>query len=722
MRTAGRDAAGRSCMNMDMTGEKTPLVLVVDDDELVRLLARETLEQAGFIVEEVDSGEQALAAFARFTPDIVLLDVMLPGKDGFTVCAEIRDYPGGDDTQILMMTGLNDIESIRRAYDVGGTDFITKPINWVILGYRVRYMLRASLAVYNLRQNEARFATAQRIAHIGSWEWNVQRDELYCSEELYRIFTVDAIGFDATYQSFFNSVHPLDREFVSTAIEEALYKRKPYNVDHRILLPSGEERIVHAEAEVTWNDDSQPVWMAGIMQDITERKRAEEQIYNLAYFDSLTGLPNRLLFKEHLGHALAHSTRTHKLAAILFLDLDRFKQINDTLGHSFGDKLLQKVAECLVVCVRKCDTISRAGGGDLASSVSRLGGDEFTVLLTDIETGQDAARVAMRIINTVSQPFNLEGHEVIITTSIGISLYPDDGKDVVTLIKNADTAMYHAKDQGRNNFQFYNQSMNSSAYERLVLENHLRKALEREEFILHYQPQFDIATGEIVGVEALVRWRHPDLGMVSPGEFIPLAEETGLIIQIDEWVLKTACAQSRLWQAAGLPPVTMAVNLSGQNFIRKNLLETIARIIRDTGLDPHHLELELTESVLMKNAREAALTLRALKDMGLHISIDDFGTGYSSLSYLKRFPLDTLKIDQSFIREVTTDPDNAAITRAIIAMARSLKLRVLAEGVEKEEQLEFLRANGCHALQGFLYSRPLPAEEVVRFIQEKRAA
>ncbi len=709
-------------MNMNLTGEKTPRVLVVDDDEMVRLLARETLGQAGFTVEEVDDGELALGAFERFQPDIVLLDVMLPGKDGFAVCAEIRDCPGGDDTQILMMTGLDDIESIRRAYDVGGTDFITKPINWVILGYRVRYMLRASQAVDSLRQNDKRFATAQRIAHIGSWEWNVQKDELYCSEELYRIFTVDAIGFDATYQSFLNSVHPLDREFVSTAIEEALYEKKPYNIDHRILLPDGVERIVHAEAEVSRNEDGRPVWMAGIMQDITERKRAEEQIYNLAYFDSLTGLPNRLLFKEHLGHALAHATRTNKVAAILFLDLDRFKQINDTLGHSIGDKLLQRVAECLVICVRKCDTIGRGRGDDLASSVSRLGGDEFTVLLTDIDTVQEAARVALRIINTVSQPFNLDGHEVIITTSIGISLYPDDGKDVVTLIKNADTAMYHAKDQGRNNFQFYNQSMNSTAYERLVLENHLRKALEREEFVLYYQPQFDIATAEILGVEALIRWRHPDLGMVSPAVFIPLAEETGLIIQIDEWVLKTACAQNKAWQEAGLPPITMAVNLSGQNFIRKNLLGIIARIIDDTCLDPHYLELELTESVLMKNARETAATLRVLKDMGLHISIDDFGTGYSSLSYLKRFPLDTLKIDQSFIREVTSDPDNAAITTAIIAMAHSLKLRVVAEGVETEEQLAFLRDHGCQAMQGFLYSRPLPAAEVVQFIQEKRAA
>jgi diguanylate cyclase (GGDEF)-like protein len=709
-------------MIRNLPGEKPPVVLVVDDDVTVRLLARESMEQAGFTVQEAEDGTLALAAYELFRPDVVLLDVMLPGKDGFTVCAEIREFPGGDDTQILMMTGLDDIESIKRAYEVGGTDFITKPINWMILGYRVRYMLRASQAVESLRRNETRLGNAQRIAHIGSWEWNIQADEFYCSEELFRIFSVDNLGFDATYQSFLNSVHPLDRQIVTLSINEALFEGKPYNLDHRILLPGGVERIVHAEAEISWDDDGRPVWMAGISQDITERKRAEEQIYNLAYFDNLTGLPNRLLFKEHLSLSLAHAVRSNKVAAILFLDLDRFKQINDTLGHSIGDKLLQEVAERLLICVRKSDVVGRDEGGDLTSSVARLGGDEFTVLLTDIVTLQDAARVARRIIDNVSQPINLDGHEVIVTTSIGISLYPDDGKDVVTLIKNADTAMYHAKDQGRNNFQFYTQSMNATAYERLVLENNLRKALEREEFFLHYQPQFDIATAEIIGVEALVRWKHPKMGIVSPGEFIPLAEETGLITQIDEWVMQTACAQNKLWQMAGLPPITIAVNLSGQHFIRKNLLDTVTRIIEDTGLDPRYLDLELTESVLMKNAKDTVNTLRALKEIGLHISIDDFGTGYSSLSYLKRFPLDTLKIDQSFVREITTDSDSAAITTAIIAMAHSLKLRVLAEGVETEEQLAFLRDHGCHAMQGFLYSRPLPAGELVRFFQERCAA
>jgi diguanylate cyclase (GGDEF)-like protein len=709
-------------MISNTTRDSRAIVLVVDDDDMVRLLARETLEQAGFRVEEVADGSEALAAFSRFRPDIVLLDVMMPGKDGYATCAEIREFPGGDDTQVLMMTGLNDIESIKRAYDVGSTDFITKPINWVVLGYRVHYMLRAKQAVDSLRRNEARFIDIQRIGRIGSWEWNITGNEFYCSEELFRIFTVDTIGFDATYESFLNSVHPLDREFVAASFDEALSGRKTYNIDHRILLPTGGEKVVHAEAEISRNENGQPVWMAGIMQDITERKQAEAQIYNLAYFDSLTGLPNRLLFKEHLAHALSHAFRTKRMAAILFLDLDRFKIINDTLGHSIGDKLLQGVAERLLICVRRSDIVGRDEGGDLNSSVARLGGDEFTVLLSDITNVQDAARVSQRIISAVAQPFNLDNHEVIVTTSIGISLFPADGNDIVTLIKNADTAMYHAKDLGRNNFQFYTQSMNATTLERLALENHLRRALEREEFILYYQPQFDILSEEIIGVEALIRWKHRELGMVSPADFIPLAEETGLIIQIDEWVMRTACAQIRRWQEDGLPDITMSVNLSGQHFIRENLLETVSGIVRETGIDPRFLELELTESVVMKNAKETVSTLRALKEMGLHIAIDDFGTGYSSLSYLKRFPIDTLKIDRSFVQEITTDTDSAAITKAIIAMAHSLKLRVLAEGVETEEQLAFLRENGCQALQGFLFSKPLPYDELVRFYRERRAA
>jgi diguanylate cyclase (GGDEF)-like protein/PAS domain S-box-containing protein len=699
-------------MSSDTHGTKSKLVQVVDDDLLMRTLARDALEMAGFSVIESPDGEQGLVDFERHRPDLVLLDVMMPGMDGFTVCRALRWSPLGEDTPILMMTGLDDLDSIRKAYEAGATDFITKPINWVILVYRVRYMLRASQAIMDLRTSEERLSHAQQLARMGSWEWDVIQDKLYWSREVYQIFDIDPLGFDATYQAFLNSVHPLDKELVNKSLEDAISGRSPFSIDHLIVLPDGAERFVHTEAEVSFDEQGRAVWVAGTVQDITERKQAEEQIRYLAYYDSLTGLPNRVLFKEHLEHALIFAERHRKKVAALFLDLDRFKWINDTLGHAVGDTLLQGIAERLKQCVRRHDLVSRSNDDDdECGTIARIGGDEFTVLLEDIEQAQDVVKVARRLLEVAAETFILEGHEVFVTASIGISIFPDDGRDAATLIKNADTAMYHAKELGRNNFQFYTQAMNATAFERLVLENQLRKALEREELLVHYQPQVDVRQQRIIGLEALVRWHSPELGMVSPGTFIPFAEETGQVTSIDEWVLTTACLQLREWQVAGLPPVRMAVNLSGHHFFKNNLLETVNRIIRETGMDPRLLELELTEGVLMHNVAETITTLNKLKELGISLSVDDFGTGYSSLSYLKRFPLDVLKIDQSFVREVAEGSDNSAIIQAIIAMAKSLRLRVIAEGVETEEQLEFLHLSGCNEMQGYLFGRPVPAAE-----------
>lgn len=693
------------------------VVLVVDDDATIRMLARETLEPAGFAVTEVGDGSLALAAFEQERPDIILLDVMMPGTDGFTVCRQIREHPDGKNVPIVMMTGLDDAESMKLAYETGATDFITKPVNWLILGQRVRYLQRAGRVLCDLIKNQTRLSYAQQIARMGSWEWDVENDKMRWSDEIYRLFNIDPIGFDGNYHAFLNSVHPLDKEFFNSALEEALASNKPYSLDHQILLPDGTERFVHTEAEVVADKDGRPVLVTGTVQDITERKQTEERIRYLAYYDSLTSLPNRILFKDHLERAINYAERHQRKIAALFLDLDRFKYINDTLGHSVGDKLLQKVAERLGQCVRKYDQLSR-DPNEPFTVIARLGGDEFTILLDDIGHAQDAAKVAQRIIETTAKPFELEGHEVFVTVSIGISVYPNDGRDLNALIKNADTAMYHAKELGRNNFQFYTEVMNATAFERMKLENQLRKALERDEFMLHYQPQVDTRSGRIIGLEALIRWHNAELGMISPADFIPLAEETGLIICIDDWVITTACKQLKLWEEAGLPPVRVAINLSGQHFRQKNLVQTVRQIVDDTGINPNCLELELTEGVLMSKAMETITTLNELKAMGLSLSVDDFGTGYSSLSYLTRFPLDVLKIDQSFVANVTDDPDNAAIITAIIAMARSLKLEIIAEGVETVEQMTFLRAHGCHEMQGYLFGRPLPAEAATLLLRE----
>ncbi len=442
--------------------------------------------------------------------------------------------------------------------------------------------------------------------------------------------------------------------------------------------------------------------------DLEERKRVEQSVRHMAHHDALTGLPNRALFRDRLTHAMAQADRYHQILAVLFLDLDRFKAINDTLGHNVGDQLLKMAAERIRSCIRDCDT------------VARLGGDEFTIIVDDIVEVQDAAVVAQKILDTLSQPFILHGHEVFISVSIGVTLYPNDDENADNLLRNADSAMYRAKEYGRNNYQFYVADMNVKARERLMLESQLRRALDRNEFMLYYQPRVDLFTGRVIGAEALLRWRHPDMGLVPPVQFIPILEETGMIIPVGEWVLQQASSQNRAWQDLGLPPIRMAVNLSVRQFIQKDLADSVLAIIERAGLLPEYLELEITEDLLLENNQTNIVTLTTLRNRGVHISIDDFGTGYSSLSYLKRLPIDTLKIDQSFLRDIENDPDNKAITSAIIAMAASLHLNVLAEGVETEEQLSFLRAQGCNEIQGFSFSHPLTAAEFERLLVDGR--
>ena len=438
------------------------------------------------------------------------------------------------------------------------------------------------------------------------------------------------------------------------------------------------------------------------------RKQAESHLTFFANHDALTGLPNRAMFNQRLTQALARSQRFNKMVAILFVDLDRFKEINDTLGHDAGDRLLKQLAARLRECLREGDTVGRQGG------------DEFVVLIEDVDDPSQVTGVVQKIIDTVAQPYVLAGHERHVTASIGISIYPDDGHDQQTLLRNADIAMYRAKEQGRNNFQFYSAQMNLHSFERRALETSLRRAVERKEFLVHYQPKADMRSGRITGVEALVRWRHPDLGIVLPVQFVPLAEETGLIAPIGEWVLRTACADARDWIARGLPPVSVGVNLSALQFARDGLAVMVAQVLRETGLDPRLLEFEITERTLMQNADRAADVLRQLSQLGVRVAIDDFGTGYSSLSSLRRVPIGSVKIDSSFIRGIPDDQDDDAITRGAIAMAHSLKLRVVAEGVETREQYRFLEEHHCDEIQGHYYSQPVDAAALARLLGERR--
>jgi diguanylate cyclase (GGDEF)-like protein len=497
-------------------------------------------------------------------------------------------------------------------------------------------------------------------------------------------------------------------------VEKALLRKDSQILESQFLVSANEH---YYESSLIVCGENK---VLAVVRDVTDGGKAAAEVEYLAHHDTLTNLPNRYLFKDHLKLALALAERKKRSLAILFLDLDNFKRVNETLGHNAGDELLQNVADRLSKCVRTTDSLSRLPIEELESIVARLGGDEFTILLSEVVNIQDAAIVSKRILKMLSEPFIIGSNEVFITASIGISMYPFDGKNIDTLLMNADVAMYQAKGQGKNNYQYYSESMNALTFERFTVENKLRRALEQNEFMLFYQPQVDLSTGNIIGVEALIRWLQPDLILIKPGDFIPMTEETGLIVPIGEWVLRTACRQNRAWQKAGFEPIAVTVNVSSVQFRQDDFIEMLSHILDDSDLDPSYLQLELTESTIMKHSENAVKKFHSLQRMGIQIAIDDFGTGYSSLNYLKRFPISTLKIDQSFIRDIVTDPDDQSIVKAIIALSHNLNMKVIAEGVETRKQLALLHEHECDEIQGHLICPPVSSDSIAQFIREKR--
>jgi diguanylate cyclase (GGDEF)-like protein len=567
----------------------------------------------------------------------------------------------------------------------------------------------------DLEKKEVRLANAQRIAGIGDWEVDIASGNVIWSREFCAIIGGPPDEPASESGIPLELVHIAERKLVAQALADARQVGSNMDMDFRIVLGSGEIRHVHAQSEATMQG-SAPVKITGTLQDITYRKLSEEKLRYLAMHDGLTGLANRNMFSHQLDRAIGVAERADGIVAVLFLDLDHFKNINDSLGHHFGDELLKVVAERIVTALRKSDFLYDAESGLLESVVGRLGGDEFTVLLSMVNCAEDAARVAQRIIKALSVPILLNGHELFVSASIGISVFPHDGGDGGTLLKNADAAMYFAKQEGRNNHQFFNESMNDKALSLLHMESDLHKALSEGQFVLHYQPKVFIGTRRIYGVEALIRWNHPEKGLISPNEFIPLAEARGLIVAIGEWVIRNACMQAAVWHRAGFGKLTVAINLSAPSFKSPSLASTIAAAIAESGVDPETIELEVTESVMIGGLDTVLPNLHALKGLGVKLAIDDFGTGYSSLSYLGLFPFDALKIDRSFITKLD-HPGGAAIALAVIALSKSLKLGVIAEGVETEKQADFLLANGCNSMQGFLYSPGVLAHEVSALLQ-----
>ena len=690
------------------------VVLVVDDDATMRFLIREVLQQASFQVIEAENGQQALDLFEQVIPDIVLMDVSMPGKDGYATCLEIRQMPHGRYLPILMATGFDDMVSVNRAYSAGATDFLIKPINWTVLGHRVRYMLRSARGLEQLRESQKNSQalidglpdTIVRISANG-----VVLDYKVGDDSSLRIDKESVVGhkidtllppglgkeINGLLVQVFKTSEPVTKEFTLQ------FEDKKYVYEGR-FVKIGKYEIVC------------------ILRDITDRHKVEEEIRFLAYNDSLTLLPNRSFFNEWVNNRLDYLSSSSGYLSVFILDLDNFKQINDTLGHHIGDSLLKNVAIRLQQAIDIICDLDKDHSDDCEFLLSRFGSDEFAVVFSSNKKVIPVDSIAKQLKNEFGHAVILQGHEVFITVSIGVASYPADGNELHTLIKNADTALHHSKRNGQNHYSLYSHRMNARSLERLTLENSLRKALAANEFFLCYQPQVNLNTGKIIGAEALIRWQHPEKGIISPEGFIPMAENTGLINSIGEWVLLEACTQMKKWLDQGFSLKRMAINLSSVQFQQADFMKIIREVIASTGLLSSYIELELTETSVMRNAEKSISLLHDIREEGMALSVDDFGTGYSSLSYLKRFPINALKIDRSFIQDLQNNPDDAAITFSIIAMAHNLNLKVIAEGVENEEQLKLLRLHHCDEGQGFLFGHPLVADEFIKLLAKQAGA
>lgn len=686
-------------------GEERRSVLIVDDDAVFTLLAGETLQQAGFKASVAHTRVAALALFDGQRPDLMLLDVELPDASGLDLCAQIRATAAGIDLPIIMVTGNNDTDSIARAYEVGATDFMIKPVVWPTLPHRVDFILRARDNLLALRASE----------HKNRALLQALPDSIHIIDAAGVISTPiaggDAAGAESLVGRRIEAVVPDEvaaaaRRFMHTVAVNGELATYEFDVDR------GQGNRVFEARLIPQTDGT----FLLILRDSTERRQAKAQIEYLAYYDTLTGLPNRQSFIRGMSRAIDAAQRDRRMFALLYLDLDRFKRINDNLGHSVGDALLKSVGQRLSNVLRGLPFGAPAAARikDDSGQIARLGGDEFVILLTEVADKSDVVFMATRIEQALGEAFECEGHRFVVTPSIGIALYPQDGREIDDLLVKADMAMYQAKDQGRNGHAFYGESMAVRSLGRLELEIDLRRAFEAGEFALHYQPKLDLRTGAITGVEALLRWHHAERGWIPPDKFIPVAEETGMIIALGDWVIREACRQISAWASTPLAHLRIAANVSVQQFAREDLVDTILRTLLQHGVEPWQLELEITESLLMRSVDGTTRALQRLGAAGITLSIDDFGTGYSSLGYLRNFPVHALKIDRSFVKDLPADGDAAAICSAIIAMARELKLKVIAEGVETEPQLNFLREHRCDQAQGYLIGRPIPAAECER--------
>lgn len=698
-------------MNEDVA--KPITILIVDDDPIVRFMLTQFLLSKSFIVNEASSGDHALEKLQSIRPDLILLDVNMPGIDGMETCQHIRTDPNFQLIPIIMITGVEDIESITRAFASGATDFITKPINLTMLDHRIRYTLRSTDTLQQLHSSEARLNSAQRLGKLGYWEFDFTQSAIHISSETYRIFDRTPEGLEVPLSEVANVLQAVpaeDMERINRAIMKTIRTGVGFVIDFRYQTHDDETRILRTHSEIVYSEPHAPILLRGAIQDITERKRIEEQIRTLTLYDELTGLPNRNQFKSDIEKRTLLSEASGEPFALLLLDLDRFKNINDSLGHSSGDLLLREVAQKLQWQIDTHQRQLKWPTHTFLPMLARISGDEFAIVLSGFHHLEQLVEFIEFILSTFTKPYYLMGHELFITTSVGIAVYPQDAASEEELIRNAGAALFHAKKKGRNTYQFFSPVQQQEAMEQLKLENGLRRALKEGELELFYQPQYDLLTGTISGVEALLRCQHSDIRILPASKYIAIAEESELISDIGRWVIQSACKQMGEWLQKGIAPRYISVNLSNRQFSNQDLLHTILDSLEKYNVPPNYLELELTERTLMDYVGYTLETLNILKNLGVRLSVDDFGTGYCSLSYLRQFPLNAIKIDRSFVKDVIHDKDDAAITQAIIHMGHSLNLSVIAEGVENAAQKEFLILHHCDLAQGYYFSKPLPSD------------
>jgi len=693
-----------------MMSNKVPLVLLADDDPGARLLQSIALESGGFKVHAVADGEQALIAFDSIKPDCMVLDVVMPVKTGFDVCREVRRQANGQHTPILILTSLDDLESISTAYIAGATDFAQKGINPMLLVERVRFMLRAKELQDGLLASQSRLAQAQEVARIGHWEFDSQGRTVAISPVAVEIFGVPASEL-RSIKAFLHIAHPEDLPRLLDARLHAREHQAPISLDFRIKLPNGAERVVHMQSQSQhYQSADTNVGRVVTIQDITQLRRAEDHVRLLAHFDALTGLPNRAFLEEQLGHTLGSAERNHSHVVLATIDIEQFNQINHSLGAHAGDTLLKQIGQRLSEGLSPDTSAIEWISHQSPVVIARTGSDEFGVAITLKRETDQIVNVLQYLSNLLRAPFNIGANDIAVGATLGAAVFPDDATDPASLMRLADAALHQAKQSSRGSHQFFSARMQDQASRRMSIESELRRAIEREQLELHFQPRLDAQSLQPIAVEALLRWHHPDRGMISPAEFVPIAEDMGAIIELGEWALNEACKHAALWAKEG-NALRVAVNVSAVQLQRAGIVDQVSQALRRFALAPDLLELEITEGTLIERAEFARRTLELLKQQNIRIALDDFGTGYSSLSYLRTLPLDYLKIDRIFVADLDTN-DSSAIVATILTLAKGLNLRTIAEGVETERQSRLLRLTGCEELQGFLFAHPMSVADL----------